>query len=70
MAKATQERFDKAWRDMPDCVGADPLAMPTIADLESACRSQLDLIGEGQDGTEDDDENEIRRWLKKYASDK
>ena len=55
-----------AWRDMPSCVDTDPLVMKTIADLRSACLIQLDLINEGQDGTENDDVVAIYRWLAKY----
>lgn len=58
--------LDRAWRDLPDCINVDPLAMATLKDLQWACRIQLDLIEEGQDGTEDDDPAAIRRWLKKY----
>src|SRR5262245_19860954 len=47
--------FERAWNDLPACVDADPLASKTIDDLRWACQLQLDLIEEGQDGTEDDD---------------
>jgi hypothetical protein len=60
--------FQQAWKDLPACVDTDPLAMKTIRDLRWACQTQLDLIDEGQDGTEDDDPKAIRRWLKKYGS--
>ncbi len=53
--KTNPATFTLAVRDMPDCVDFDPLAMKTIDDLRFACQIQLDLIEEGQDGTEDDD---------------
>jgi hypothetical protein len=60
-------RFERALRDMPIDVEVDHLAMRTISDLRFACLIQLDLIEEGQDGTENDDPQAIRRWLKKYG---
>lgn len=60
--------FEQALRDMPACVDFDPLAMTTVNDLRFACLLQLDLINEGQDGTEEDDPKAIRRWLKRYGS--
>jgi hypothetical protein len=64
MAKLT---FENALRELPAGVEYDPLAMKTINDLRWACLLQLDLVEEGQDGTEDDDPRAIRRWLKKYG---
>lgn len=64
---ADEKKFKQAWRDMPGCVELDSLAMKTLDDLRSACLTQLDLIEEGQDGTEEDDPESIRRWLKKYG---
>ena len=63
----TATTFELAWRDMPASVELDPLAMKTIEDLRYACLIQLDLIEEGQDGTEDDDPRAIKRWLRKYG---
>jgi len=63
-----QPTFEQAWRDLPACVDADPLAMKTISDLRWACQIQLDLIEEGQDSADGDDPKPIRRWLKKYGS--
>lgn len=62
-----QPTFEQAWQDMPACVDTDPLAMKTINDLRWACLTQLDLIEEGQDGTEEDEPKAIKRWLKKYG---
>ncbi len=59
--------FEKAWRELPACIDTDPLAMRTLEVLRFACRIQLDLIEEGQDGTEDDDPKAIRRWLKNWT---
>lgn len=59
--------FAQALRDLPDTIDYDHLAMKTINDLRWACQLQLDLIEEGQDGTEDDDPKPIRKWLKKYG---
>jgi hypothetical protein len=59
--------FKQALHDLPSSVDFDPLAMRTINDLRWACLIQLDLIEEGQDGTEEDDPKAIRRWLKKYG---
>lgn len=64
----SKQTFREAWRELPSCVELDPLAMKTIDDLRWACRIQLDLIEEGQDGTENDDPKAIRRWLKKYGT--
>ncbi len=63
-----KKRFEQAWRDIPSCVDVDPLAMKTLADLRWACLIQLDLIEEGQDGTEEDNPQAIRQWLKKYKA--
>jgi hypothetical protein len=59
--------FEKARRDLPACVEQDTLSQKTLDDLRWACRIQLDLIEEGQDGTEDDDPRAIKRWLKRYG---
>lgn len=59
-------KFQKAFQEMPPCVSTDPLAMKTLEDLRMAALIQLDLIEEGQDGTEEDDTTAIRRWLRKY----
>ena len=59
--------FSRAMRELPDSVSVDPLVMKTIEDLRWACLIQLDLIEEGQDGTEEDDAMAIRRWLKRYG---
>ena len=63
----TDRLFDQAFKDLPPCVEYDPLAVKSLADLQWACLLQLDLIEEGQDGTEEDDPKAIRRWLKKYG---
>lgn len=63
----TKPILERALRDLPSCIDYDPMAMKTIEDLRWACQIQLDLCGEGQDGTEDDDPRAIRRWLKKYG---
>jgi hypothetical protein len=60
--------FDKAMKDMPACVEVDTLAMKTLDDLRWACQIQLDLIEEGQDGTEQDDPAAIKKWLNQYGS--
>jgi hypothetical protein len=65
MEKKKLTPYDRAFRDIPECVAVDPLAMRTLEDLRCACLTQLDLIEEGQDGTEDDDPAALRRWLKK-----
>jgi hypothetical protein len=62
-----QPTFEQALRDLPASVDYDPLAMKTIDDLWWSAQLQLDLIKEGQDGTEDDDPKAIRRWMKKYG---
>ncbi len=59
--------FAQALRDLPSDVDYDPLAMKTINDLRWACLLQLDLIEEGQDGTDADDATAIRKWLRKYG---
>jgi hypothetical protein len=59
--------FVQALSDLPDTIDYDPWQMKTITDLRYACLIQLDLIEEGQDGTEDDDPRPIRGWLKKYG---
>jgi hypothetical protein len=59
--------FEQALLDLPSDIDYDPLAMTTLADLRWACRIQLDLIEEGQDGTSGDDKKAIRLWLKKYG---
>lgn len=59
--------FERALRDLPGSVDFDSLAMKTLGDLRWACLLQLDLVQEGQDGTEDDDPRALRRWLKKYG---
>ncbi len=59
--------FDQALKDLPADVEYDHHAAKTINDLRWACLLQLDLIEEGQDGTEEDDAKAIRRWLKKYG---
>lgn len=59
--------FDRAWRDLPECISTDPLAMRTLEDLRYACLIQLDLIREGQDSAEGDDPRPIQRWLKKHG---
>jgi len=63
---ASSKTVERAWRDLPASVDADPLRMRTISALRWACSIQLDLIEEGQDGTEDDDQKAIRDWLRKY----
>lgn len=65
--QARNETFDAALKELPAGVGVDPLSARTLDDLRWACRLQLDLIEEGQDGTEDDDERAIRRWLGKFG---
>ena len=64
--KTGPSQFEQAWRDLPACVDADPMAVKTLDDLRWACVIQLDLIEEGQDGTEADDPQAIRRWLKRW----
>jgi len=59
--------YERALRDLPTSVGADPLAMTTLDDLRWAAVTQLDLIESGEDGTEADDPRAIRRWLKRYG---
>jgi glutathione S-transferase len=69
MARLTKSDFEKAMSDLPICmVGALMGDEKTIGDLVYACQVQLDLIEEGQDGTEEDDPKAIRRWLKKWSS--
>lgn len=63
MQKLSQ--LEQAWRDLPADVDAGDAQ--TLDDLRWACRLQLDLIEEGQDGTEADDRRAIVRWLKKYG---
>ncbi len=58
--------FSKAARSLPDSVNYDPLAHKTIADLVWAATIELDLIEEGQDGTEPKDAAKIRKWLKRW----
>ncbi|HLF96973.1 MAG TPA: hypothetical protein VI457_07500 [Methylococcaceae bacterium] len=67
MSKAAAE-FEKAWRALPDCVDLDLLAMTTIEDLVAAAEIRLDLINEGQDGTENDDPRAIKKWLRQFAA--
>ena len=67
MSKQKLSLFERAWRDMPEGVETDPLAMKTLEDLRFACLIELDLIEEGQDSAEGIDPNPIRRWLKKYG---
>lgn len=60
--------FDAMRKDIPICLiggGADDAR--TLEDLVSVARIQLDLIAEGQDGTEDDDPEAIKAWLKKWG---
>ena len=59
--------FENALRELPPSVDFDPLAMKTLDDLRWACQLQLDLIEEGQDGTEQDDPKLIKKWFKKYG---
>ncbi len=58
--------FDRAFREMPDSVSLDVLAHKTLDDLIFQAETELDLISEGQDGTEPKDAPKIRRWLKKW----
>jgi heme oxygenase len=62
-----QYTFKQALHNLPSDVNFDPLAMKTLNDLRRACLIQLDLIEEGQDGTEEDDPKAIRRWLRRYG---
>lgn len=62
-----QPTFEQAVRDLPDSVDYDALRMTTLDDLRWACLTQLDLVEEGQDGTEDDDPTALKRWLKRYG---
>lgn len=58
--------FNMAIEDLPDCLVPLFDGQKTIADLYFMAQIQLDLIAEQQDGTEDDDPAEIRRWMKKH----
>jgi hypothetical protein len=68
MMKQIQKMFDT----LPDCmVGAvDHLAVLHDDDPEGCliniCETQLELIAEGQDGTEDDNPKAIKKWLKRW----
>lgn len=62
--------YEQALYDLPKDIDFDPLAMTTLDDLRWACQIQLDLIEEGQDGTENDDPKPIRKWLKRYGKKK
>ncbi len=62
-----KDNFKQAFNDLPMCLvggGADDAT--TMEDLVSLARIQLDLIEEGQDGTEEDDPDAIKAWLKKW----
>jgi hypothetical protein len=59
--------FAAAWKELPASADADPAVCKTVADLVWACRLQLDLIEEGQDGAEDDDPKPLRRFIKKWS---
>jgi hypothetical protein len=62
-----EKLYDEALIAIPSAVNLDPLADRTLEDLRWKCRIQLDLIEEGQDGTEEDDPKPIRQWLAKYG---
>ena len=65
---ASASRFDEAYRDLPPGVCDDHLAINGDFDLlVDMVQTQLDLIEEGQDGTEEDDPVAIRKWLKKWS---
>lgn len=64
-ATKPDKQFEAAFKALPACVDVDH--PKTLADLIFAARIQLDLIEEGQDGTENDDPAAIRRWLRKYG---
>jgi hypothetical protein len=66
--QAAQPYSEEAMKEVPACVEIDHLAVKTLNDLRWACQIQLDLIEEGQDGTEQDDPEAIRAWLKKFGS--
>ena len=53
-------KFEKAFADLPGYIFIDPVRMKTIDDLIFACKIQLGLIEEGQDGTENDNPEAIR----------
>lgn len=59
--------LEGAFQEIPLCVDFDWSPATTLADARWACLIQLDLIESGEDGTEDDDPEAIRRWLKKYG---
>jgi hypothetical protein len=67
MMKDSKAKFRKMFAELPDCMtGSAADDAQTAEDLISVCRTQLDLIEEGQDGTEDDDPDAIRAWLEKW----
>ena len=61
--------FEKMRRDLPSTMIGCPACddAQTQFDLVFACETQLDLINEGQDGTEYDDPQTIKRWLRKWS---
>ena len=67
-AKTKPSRFKQARADIPpSLVGGCADDARTMGELIHAARIQLDLIEEGQDGTEEDNPDEIRKWLKKWG---
>lgn len=63
--------LETAIADVPNAVAIDHLAMNDVADVVWAVRLELDLIEEGQDGTDEYTEKDIREikaFLKRWKS--
>jgi len=66
--KPAKSLFEQMFADLPDCLiggGCDDATDPE--EMIHLAKVQLDLIEEGQDGTEEDDPDAIRKWLKRWA---
>jgi hypothetical protein len=56
--------FDKAAAEFP--LPFDHLHRKTIADLVFEAETEIDLIEEGQDGTDPQDLPALNRWLRRW----
>lgn len=65
---AENDPLKQAIKAMPTCMIDiyDPHAHTTIEELAWTALVELDLIEEGQDGTEPKDAKRIRKWLAKW----
>lgn len=63
-----QRQFEQAFRELPACCNADPLATKTVVDCTWLARIELDLHEEKEDGCCSKREAFfLRRYLKKWG---